>query len=93
MDLSLLPILRLKINAVLWDMELLCLRHGTNSGTQAGAEPMALHKVDTQLYESLMLALADTEGLKVQQRSMQVEKARRLIVSHLNDSTIGISER
>ena len=89
MDLSLLPIPQLKINAVLWDMLLLSLRQGT----QAGGEPMALHKVGTQLYGSFMFTLADPADLQVQQRSMQMEKARRLIVSHLNDSTIGISER
>lgn len=93
MDHSLLPIPQVKMNAVLWDMVLLCLRHGTHSGTQAGGEPVALHKVGTQLYGSLTLTLADPAGLEVQQRSMQVEKARRLTVSHLNDSTISISER
>lgn len=44
MDHSLLPIPPVKINAVLWHGALLCLRHGTRSGSQAGGEPMALPK-------------------------------------------------
>ena len=49
---GLLPIPQLKINAVLWDMALLCLGHGTHGGTQGEGEPMALYKVGTQLWES-----------------------------------------
>lgn len=83
-----LPIPWLKINAGLWHMALLCLRHGSRQGQ---GKPMALYKMGTQLWESHAHYGRLSRSGNFSKLESSVVRTERVFVTHLNDSAIEIS--